>query len=72
MQNVIDIKHLTRDEKLKTMEALWEALSTEEELLISPAWHKTVLRETEADFKAKKEEVLDWGQAKKALRKRFK
>ena len=72
MQNVIEIKHLTRDEKLKTMEALWEALSTEEELLTSPAWHKAILRETEADFSAEKEEVLDWGQAKKALRKRFK
>ena len=31
MQNAIEIKHLSRAEKLMVMEAIWEDLSNEEE-----------------------------------------
>jgi len=43
MQNTIEIKHLTREEKLRMMDALWADLISEEELLESPDWHKKAL-----------------------------
>lgn len=71
MQNTIEIKHLTREEKLKMVDALWADLLSEEELLKSPRWHKKVLQETENRFAEGKERILDWHAAKKELRKHF-
>ena len=71
MQNAIDIKHLTREEKLKMVDALWADLLSEEELINSPSWHKTALQETEKRFEEGKEKVLDWSAAKKEMRKHF-
>ena len=71
MQKAIEIKHLTREEKLKMVDALWTDLLSEEELLESPAWHKKALQETEKRFAEGKEKILDWHTAKKELRKNF-
>jgi len=71
MQNTIEIKHLSREEKLRMMDALWTDLISEEELLESPEWHQKTLQETEHRFAAGKEKVLDWQTAKKDLRKHF-
>ncbi len=65
MQNAIEINHLTREEKLRMVDALWADLLSEEELLESPAWHKTALQETEKRLEEGKEEILDWRTAKK-------
>ncbi|MDT8379425.1 MAG: addiction module protein [Desulfotignum sp.] len=71
MQNAIEIKHLTREEKLRMVDALWADLLSEEELLESPAWHKAALLETEKRLEEGKERVLDWQTAKKEMRKHF-
>ena len=71
MQNTIEIKHLSREEKLKMIDALWADLVSEEEFLESPEWHKKVLQETEQRFAEGKESILDWQTAKKKLRKHF-
>jgi hypothetical protein len=65
MQNAIEIKHLTREEKLRMVDALWADLLSEEELLESPAWHKAALQETEKRLEEGKERILDWHTAKK-------
>jgi hypothetical protein len=64
------IKDMTWDEKLRTMEELWESLSQEETRLESPPWHKDALRETAARNEAGDEEAFDWDVAKRELRKR--
>jgi hypothetical protein len=71
MQNAIEIKHLTREEKLRMVDALWADLLSEEELLESPAWHKAALQETEKRLEEGQERVLDWQTAKKEMRKHF-
>lgn len=71
MQNSIEIKHLSREDKLRVMETIWEDLSNEEELVESPDWHKKVLQETERRFKSGHEKSVDWQDAKKELRRRF-
>ena len=71
MKTNIDIKHLSREEKLRVMEAIWEDLSCEDESIDSPAWHQEALQETENRIKSGEEKILDWKEAKAVLRKRF-
>jgi len=37
------IKKLSREEKLRVMEAIWEDLACEGESIESPAWHRVAL-----------------------------
>ncbi len=60
---------MPRQEKLRLMEALWAALSGEEQDLASPAWHGTELAATTQRLAAGQEEVLDWERARAALHK---
>jgi len=71
MNTINDIKNLSREEKLKVMEALWEDLSHDEEKVASPDWHGDALRETEKRVATGKEDRVGWSDAKKELRKRF-
>jgi hypothetical protein len=70
--NTIEITHLSREEKLRIMEAIWEDLSREEELVESPVWHEQTLSETELRFSSGEEKLVEWQEAKKELRERFK
>jgi hypothetical protein len=63
MTNVIEISHLSRDEKLKIMEAIWEDLSRDQDQVESPNWHQKVLEETERRFKVGQERSVDWKDA---------
>ncbi len=65
------VKMLSTKEKLQVMEAIWEDLAEEEHSVQSPSWHLESLKETEQRRKEGKETVVDWGDAKKELRKRF-
>ncbi|MBM4029228.1 MAG: addiction module protein [Planctomycetes bacterium] len=67
----IEIGHLSREEKLRVMEALWEDLSRDAEQVESPDWHREVLDEADRRLEAGQESVVDWPEAKKELRKRF-
>lgn len=71
MQSTIEIKHLSREEKLRVMEAIWEDLSKEEDKVESPAWHQEALQETDRRFKSGEERIVDWQDAKRELRERF-
>jgi hypothetical protein len=71
MLTTLAIQQMSRVEKLRIMEALWEDLSREEHLIDSPAWHEEALRETEQRVAAGQEPALDWENAKKQLRQRF-
>ena len=44
----LPLKKMSRDEKLRAMEALWADLSQDENRLESPAWHGQALREQNA------------------------
>jgi hypothetical protein len=65
-----NVKQLSRIEKLKLMEALWEDLSCPADKYKSPAWHEQELANTERRLAEGNEEVLDWESAKKALRRK--
>ncbi len=71
MQNTIEIRHLSREEKLRMMEVIWEDLSREDEEVESPNWHQKALQETERRLSLGHEKIIDWQPAKKELRERF-
>ena len=71
MSNAIDIEHLSREEKLRIMEAIWEDLSKDDGQVESPEWHREALEETGHQRQAGREVAVDWQQAKRELRKRF-
>jgi len=71
MSNVIEIGHLSREEKLRIMEAIWEDLSKDQEQVESPEWHREALEETQRRRQSGQEGMVDWQEAKKQLRKRF-
>lgn len=71
MINTEAIKKLSKEEKLKMMEAIWFELLNEEESIKSPDWHNDELKKTEKRLLDGQEEVIEWAEAKKELRKRF-
>jgi len=72
MNTVLDIGALTRPEKLRAMEELWEDLSRTEDEYPSPQWHGDVLREREEALRAGRDEFIPWEDAKRILREQTK
>lgn len=68
MINHADIENMSREEKLRAMEALWQEISKEEPAPESPAWHGEVLEQTRSRVAAGTERVVDWEDAKHRLR----
>lgn len=55
---------MSRGEKLKLMELLWEQLSQPDVAFESPAWHARELAATEKRLAEGKEQVMNWEAAK--------
>lgn len=67
MSVIEQIHQLTLQEKLIAMEAIWDDISSVEENLEIPQWHKDLLDEREkliADCKAR---FIDWEEAKEQI-----
>lgn len=67
----LSLLEMSREDKLRAMEALWEDLSRDDKSFDSPAWHQQALVETELRVREGQEKPLDWETAKKDLRRRF-
>ncbi len=72
MKTVLDLEKLTKAEKLRAMEELWQDLSEPDEEFESPAWHGEVLKERESRLREGKDEFIPWEDAKRELNKRRK
>jgi hypothetical protein len=70
MATVLPLKSMSRVEKLRAMEAIWEDLSRDEDKFESPAWHGEALREAERAVASGKAKFVDWEEAKKRLRRK--
>ena len=68
MNTILDIKRLTRTEKLRAMEELWRDISRADDEYPSPEWHGEVLREREAAVHSGSDEFVPWEDAKKIIR----
>lgn len=65
VMNAID--QMTQDEKLRTLEALWDSLWPTQETVPSPEWHGTVLKERGEGVAVGRAKFSDWDAAKKRL-----
>jgi putative addiction module component len=70
MPVMLPLNKMSREEKLKAMEALWADLSRDEDELDSPSWHAEALREAEHLVRTGKAKFSDWEKAKKRIRRR--
>ena len=66
----LPLKKMSRDEKLRVMEALWADLSKDDDRFESPAWHAQALRESARAVRNGKAKFSDWEIAKKRIRRK--
>jgi len=67
--NSVAISNMTLEEKLATMEQIWDDLCQHQNVQ-SPGWHGDVLQIREASSLAGREPAMDWQAAKQAIRQR--
>ena len=70
MAVTLPIGRMSREDKLRAMEALWADLSRDEAETDSPGWHGAVLRETEQLVREGKAKFSDWQSARRRVRRK--
>lgn len=70
MSVVLELDRMTLEEKLRTMEALWDNLCRREEAIPVPQWHKDLLDERARLIQEGKARFIDWEVAKKRITER--
>jgi hypothetical protein len=65
---VLPLNEMSVEEKLETMEAIWENLSANPDQIESPAWHEEELRVREARVASGEAKFVDWEKAKEEIR----
>lgn len=68
MQITLPLEKMSIEEKIQAMETIWDDLCKSEESLVSPVWHKDILREREKMIKKGDDKFVDWEKAKKHIR----
>ena len=63
MDITLPLEEMSTEDKIRTMETLWDDLSKKVEDVASPSWHKDILVERENI----KEKFVDWDEAKKQI-----
>ena len=67
MEITLPLAEMSTEDKIRTMETLWDDLSKKVENVASPFWHKEILMEREAGIGNSREEFIDWDEAKKQI-----
>ena len=70
MDAVLPLDQMTVEEKLRAMEAIWRSLSTREEQVPMPDWHKQVLDERQRQIDAGEARFVSLEEMKERVRKR--
>ncbi len=64
----LPLDEMSVEEKLQTMEVLWDSLSHDPDVIESPQWHGEILAQREQAIERGEDEFEDWETAKKQLR----
>lgn len=70
MAITLPLKRMSREDKLRAIEALWADLSRDESEIDSPDWHAAALRNTERLVRDGKAKFSDWQEAKRRLQRK--
>ena len=68
MEITLPLEKMSAEEKIQTMEIIWNDLCGKADNIPSPAWHKKVLQEREDRINKGDDEFVDWNSAKKHIR----
>ncbi len=63
----LNLHEMTTEEKLRTMEMLWDDICRNIPEFPSPVWHEQLLKEREQHVREGKDRFVDWEQAKKEI-----
>ena len=66
----LPLNEMTAEEKIQTMEALWQSLSSDSTAVESPAWHEEELRVREQKIESGESKFVDWEKAKTDIRRK--
>jgi hypothetical protein len=67
----LPLKNMTLEEKLLTIETVWDDICHGKEDIPTPAWHEDVLRLREQQIKSGHSKFYDLDEAKNILKKRL-
>lgn len=70
MAVTLQLKRMSREDKLRAMEELWADLSQDEGATDPPSWHGDALRETEQLVRQGKAKFSDWRDAKRRINRK--
>lgn len=71
MPSILPLKTMSVEEKIQTMEMLWDDLCRLPDGVKSPDWHQDMLADREVVIERGGEAFEDWEAAKKRIRKRL-
>jgi len=71
MNVALPLDKMTKEDKLRAMEALWADLSREETQIESPPWHGEALQDRANAVREGREKFMDWEEAKRQLREKL-
>ena len=66
---ILPLNQMSVEEKIRTMENLWDSLLHEQSEITSPNWHGQLLAERKAAIERGEAEFEDWESAKERIRK---
>lgn len=61
------LEKMSTEEKIQTMETIWDDLCKKADSISSPPWHEKVLNDREDGIKNGEDEFMDWNRAKKNI-----
>ncbi len=67
---ILPLSEMSVEEKLQTMEALWQSLSADPAAIESPAWHEEELEDRERKIASEETKFVEWERAKADVRRR--
>ena len=65
---ILPLHQMSVEEKLQTMEALWQSLSVDPAAIESPPWHAEELVERERKIDSGEAKFVEWEKAKADIR----
>jgi len=68
MAVTLPLDTMSVEEKLQTMESIWDDLCKKADSISSPPWHEKILNEREERLKRGKDQFVDWETAKNDIR----
>ena len=63
----ISIENMSIEEKIQTMETIWDDLCNKVNAISSPSWHAKVLSDRENEDSRGDDPFIDWNSAKKNI-----